>query len=176
MKFIRLDRNNQVNGAGLRCVVWVSGCENYCEECHNPESWDYNYGHNWSYEDYKILTEQMSSPEISGITLTGGDPLAPNNRRDTEAFCHWFKETFPNKTIWLYTGYLFEDVDSYLHDVDVLIDGKYDKVLNPGPGKAKWRGSTNQRVIDVQKSLEKGWIVEYVDFNGKTISENERDQ
>lgn len=88
MKFIRLDRNNQVNGAGLRCVVWVSGCENYCEECHNPESWDYNYGHNWSYEDYKILTEQMSSPEISGITLTGGDPLAPNNRRDTEAFCH----------------------------------------------------------------------------------------
>ena len=84
------------------------------------------------------------------------------------------KQAFPNKTIWMYSGYLFEEIKDYLGAVDVLIDGKYDKTLNPGLGKAKWRGSTNQRVIDVQSSLKEGHIIEYVDFNGKTISENER--
>lgn len=176
MKFIRLDKNNQVNGAGLRCVVWVSGCENYCDECHNPETWDYNFGHIWDTEDQTTLDQQLSSPEISGITLTGGDPMAPKNRDAAATFCAMVKNKYPGKTIWMYTGYLFEDLvgHGWLENVDVLIDGRYKKELNPGPGKAKWRGSTNQRVIDVKESLKQGCIVEYRDFNGKTITENER--
>ena len=176
MKFIRLDKNNQVNGAGLRCVVWVSGCENYCDGCHNPESWDYDLGHIWDVQDQTTLDQQLSSPEISGITLTGGDPMAPKNRDAAAKFCAMVKKQYPEKTIWMYTGYLFEDLvgQGWLENVDVLIDGRYKKELNPGPGKAKWRGSTNQRVIDVKESLKRGCVVEYRDFNGKTITENER--
>lgn len=174
MKFIRLDKNNQVNGAGLRCVVWVSGCENYCPNCHNPETWDYDFGHIWDIQDQTTLDQQLSSPEISGITLTGGDPMAPKNRIAAAEFCAKVKREYPNKTIWMYSGYLFEEIKEYLTDVNVLIDGKYVEALNLGIGKAKWRGSTNQRVIDVQASLKQNKIVEYVDFNGKTISENEK--
>ena len=175
MNFIKIDKNNQVNGVGLRCVVWVSGCENHCDECHNPETWDYNFGHIWDIEDQTTLDQQLQSPEINGITLTGGDPMAPRNRIAAAKFCAELKKHYPTKTIWVYTGHLFEDIKDYLTNVDVLIDGRYDKTKNPGIGKAKWRGSTNQRVIDVQKSLLTNQIIEYRDFNGKTISENERD-
>ena len=169
MKFIRIDRNNQVNGAGLRCVIWVSGCENQCPYCHNPETWDYNCGHNWSAEDQLTLEEQLASDEISGITLTGGDPLSPKNRADTASFCVALKKKYPNKTIWVYTGHLFEEVKDYLKDIDVLIDGPYKDWLNPGIGKVKWRGSTNQRVINVPESLKLNKIVLMKDFAGKII-------
>lgn len=169
MKFIRIDRNNQVNGAGLRCVIWVSGCENQCPYCHNPETWDYNCGHNWSAEDQLILEEQLASDEISGITLTGGDPLSPKNRADTASFCSALKKKYPNKTIWVYTGHLFEEVKDYLKDIDVLIDGPYKYWLNPGIGKVKWRGSTNQRVINVPESLKSNKIILMKDFTGKII-------
>ena len=169
MKFIRIDRNNQVNGAGLRCVIWVSGCENQCPYCHNPETWDYNCGHNWSAEDQLTLEEQLASDEISGITLTGGDPLSPRNRADTALFCAALKKKYPNKTIWVYTGHLFEEVKDYLKDIDVLIDGPYKYWLNPGIGKVKWRGSTNQRVINVPESLKLNKIVLMKDFAGKII-------
>ena len=176
MKFIRIDKNNQVNGAGLRCVIWVSGCENHCDGCHNPETWDYNCGHTWGIEDQNILDKQLSSPEIDGVTITGGDPLAPKNRDALALFCASIKMSYPSKTIWVYTGHQYEELTGHgwLEHVDVLIDGKYNKELNPGPNKIKWRGSTNQRVIDVKESLKCGKIVEYKDFNGKTISENER--
>ena len=169
MKFIRIDRNNQVNGAGLRCVIWVSGCENQCPYCHNPETWDYNCGHDWSAEDQLTLEEQLASDEISGITLTGGDPLSPKNRTDTASFCAALKKKYPNKTIWVYTGHLFEEVKDYLKDIDVLIDGPYKYWLNPGIGKVKWRGSTNQRVINVPESLKLNKIVLMKDFAGKII-------
>ena len=169
MKFIRIDRNNQVNGAGLRCVIWVSGCENQCPYCHNPETWDYNCGHNWSAEDQLTLEEQLASDEISGITLTGGDPLSPKNRADTASFCVALKKKYPNKTIWVYTGHLFEEVKDYLKDIDVLIDGPYKYWLNPGIGKVKWRGSTNQRVINVPESLKLNKIVLMKDFADKII-------
>ena len=169
MKIIRIDKNNQVNGAGLRCVIWVSGCENHCEKCHNPESWDYNAGHYLNNDDTMTLYEQMQSPEISGITLTGGDPMAPRNREDIAKFCAKFKKLYPNKTICMYTGHHFDEVKDYLTDVDVLIDGPYQYWLNPGIGKVKWRGSTNQRVINVQESLKQNKIVLMKDFAGDTI-------
>lgn len=174
MKIIRIDKNNQVNGEGLRCIVWVSGCENYCPGCHNPETWDYEVGHELTLEEYNTIIEQLSSPEISGLTFTGGDPMAPHNRADAAAWFAELKRQFPHKTIWVYSGHLFEEIQQYLKDVDVLIDGKYVAALNPGIGKAKWRGSTNQRVIDIQSSLAQNKIVEWKDFSGETISEIER--
>ena len=176
MNIIRIDKNNQVNGPGLRCVIWVSGCTHHCPECHNPETWDYHYGRPFSGDDFDVIDQQLSSPEISGVTFSGGDPLAPNNRERVQLLCDTIKRLYPKKTIWMYTGFLYEDVKQCLRNVDVLIDGTYVAAKNPGLGKAKWRGSTNQRVIDVQKSLAQDKVVEYVDFNGKTISENERDQ
>lgn len=161
MKIIRIDKNNQVNGDGLRCVVWVSGCENHCPGCHNPETWDYNCGHQITAQESELLFNQLSSPEISGLTFTGGDPLAPRNREDAAKWFAAIKRVFPQKTIWVYTGHLFEEVKQYLTDVDVLIDGKYVAALNPGIGKVLWRGSTNQRIIDVQQSLKQDKIIIY---------------
>lgn len=172
MNIIRIDKNNQVNGAGLRCVVWISGCENRCPQCHNPETWDYKCGHKFVGDDWDIIAQQLSSPEISGVTLTGGDPLAPGNRERVALLCDSLKRAFPNKTIWVYTGHLFEEIKQYLNNVDVLIDGKYDPTKNPGLGKAKWRGSRNQRVIDVKASLARGEIVLWRDWDGTVIDEN----
>ena len=80
MKIIKIDKNNQVNGEGLRCVVWVSGCTHNCEDCHNPETHDYNFGHEITEEEKNIIMEQLLSDEISGVTLTGGDPFFPLNQ------------------------------------------------------------------------------------------------
>lgn len=161
MNIIKIDKNNQVNGDGLRCVLWISGCENHCVGCHNPETWDYHIGHPMGINDYQIIKQQLSSPEISGITLTGGDPLAPLNRAETAELCAALKRDFPTKAIWVYTGHLFEDVRQYCLSIDVLIDGKYIPELNPGIGKVLWRGSTNQRIIDAQESLIQNKVVLY---------------
>lgn len=161
MKIIRIDKNNQVNGDGLRCVIWVSGCENHCPGCHNPETWDYNCGHTITVQESELLFKQLSSPEISGLTFTGGDPLAPHNRADAAKWFAAIRRVFPQKTIWVYTGHLFEEVKQYLTDVDILIDGQYVAALNPGINKVLWRGSTNQRIIDVQQSLKQNKIIIY---------------
>lgn len=174
MKIIRVDKNNQVNGAGLRCVIWVAGCENHCIGCHNPGTWDYQAGHEITQEDWALIKTQLSSAEISGATFTGGDPLAPHNRAATAILCSMLKSQFPTKTIWVYTGHQFQEVRDYLSDIDVLIDGKYEIALNPGSGKLKWRGSSNQRIIDVAASLRSHSVVEYTDFNGQPISKNEK--
>lgn len=172
MKIIRIDKNNQVNGAGLRCVIWISGCENRCTHCHNRETWDYDLGHNLTTEDEDTILKQLSSSEISGITLTGGDPLAPKNRAEVAMFCAWIKKLYPQKTIWCYTGHFFDEVKDFLTDIDVLVDGRF--VIELYSPKLKWRGSSNQRVIDVKQSLAQNKVIDYIDFNGKTIVENER--
>ena len=104
------------------------------------------------------IYSQLNKEEISGITLTGGDPLSPKNRKATQKLCKTIKQKYPNKTIWIYTGHLFDEVKSFITDADVLIDGKYDYKLNRGVGKCLWRGSTNQRIIDIQESLKNNQI------------------
>ena len=126
MKFIRLDKNNQVNGAGLRCVVWISGCENYCDGCHKPESWDYDLGHIWYVQDQTTLDQQLSSPEISGITLTGGDPMAPKNRDAAAKFCAMVKSQHPGKTIWMYTGYTIDTMPRTEVTEEILKNKEHD--------------------------------------------------
>ena len=169
MRYANVIWNDIVSGDGLCVSFYTQGCPHRCPGCHNPETWDYNCGHNWSAEDQCVLEEQLASDEISGITLTGGDPLSPKNRADTASFCAALKKKYPNKTIWVYTGHLFEEVKDYLKDIDVLIDGPYKYWLNPGIGKVKWRGSTNQRVINVPESLKSNKIILMKDFADKII-------
>ena len=167
MNIIRIDKNNQVNGSGLRCVIWVAGCDHNCPFCHNPETWDYNYGHPLTSEDAALIYDQLNKEEIDGITITGGDPLSMRNRDTVGEFCKILKHLYPNKTIWVYTGCKYEELPKYiLSSIDVLVDGPYVNDLNPGVGKLKWRGSSNQRIIDVQKSLKTDRVELALGFNG----------
>lgn len=158
MRIIRIDENNQVNGDGLRCVIWFAGCNHKCPGCHNPETWSFTSGHKMDFKDMVIITDQLQREEISGITLSGGDPLYQAD--DLALFLKQIKLKFPNKDIWCYTGFKYENIAQLkcLEYIDVLIDGPYEQELNPGPGKVLWRGSTNQRIIDINKTRQCGKI------------------
>ena len=161
MRIIRIDKNNQVNGDGLRCVIWFAGCNHQCQGCHNPETWDFNCGHDLNIDDMDVIYDQLERDEISGITLTGGDPIY--QYKELLPFLEQIKLNSPNKTIWCYTGFNYEEIDHLpvMEFIDVLIDGKYISSLNPGINKILWRGSTNQRIIDVQKSLDENSLILY---------------
>lgn len=143
-----------LNGDGLRVVLWVAGCSHCCKECQNPITWDPNGGLLFDEEAKKELFEALDKPYISGITFSGGDPLHSANRLDVRNLMEEIKEKFPNKTIWLYTGDSWENIVHYplLHYVDVLVDGEFK--VEQKDNNLLWKGSKNQRVIDVQKSLK----------------------
>lgn len=149
MNIIRIDKNNQVNGEGLRCVIWCAGCTHACPGCHNPETWNPNQGIPLGDWTLKILDEQLSNPEIAGVTFSGGEVTHPANRDGGTWLMKWIKEHYPTKTIWVYTGYYYDEVKDLemMRYIDVLIDGPYRHDLNPGIGKLLWRGSSNQHII-----------------------------
>ena len=161
MRIIRIDKNNQVNGDGLRCVIWFAGCNHRCPGCHNPETWSFTSGHKIDFKDMATITDQLQRQEISGITLSGGDPLYQED--DLTLFLKQIKQQFPDKDVWCYTGFKYEDVSHMecLNYIDILIDGPYEQELNPGVGKVLWRGSSNQRIIDVKKSKLEDKVVLY---------------
>ena len=148
-----------LNGDGLRVVLWVAGCEHHCKNCQNPETHDPNGGIPFDEKACFELTEALMYEHCVGLTISGGDPLYPNNRHEITTLCEVFKKAFPYKTIWLYTGYTWEQIKDLevIKYVDVLVDGRYIEEL--ADVDYKWAGSTNQRVIDVQKSLELNKIV-----------------
>lgn len=150
-----------LNGEGLRVVLWVSGCEHHCPNCQNPITWDPNDGLLFDDDAVHEIQSLLSKSYISGLTLSGGDPLFPNNRNDIKDFIVYIKNQFPNNTIWMYTGYKWSEIKDLpvMKYIDVIVDGKYIESLRDV--NLPWRGSSNQRVIDVQKSLEKGQIVLY---------------
>lgn len=156
MNIIKIEKNNQINGDGLRCVIWCAGCSHHCPHCHNPETWDPNVGKPVGEWVYKALKEQLDKEEISGVTFSGGEVTYPANREAGTEIMKWIKKNYPNKTIWVYTGFLYEDISDLemMNYIDVLIDGPYVEDLNPGRGKLLWRGSSNQRIIDVKKIRE----------------------
>lgn len=159
MNYIRIDSEDMNNGEGFRVVLWVAGCNHHCLNCHNPETWNEKAGRPFTEETKEELFELLSKDYIDGLTLSGGDPLFPNNREPLTELCKEVKEKFPNKNIWCWTGYLYEQVKDLpiMEYIDVLVDGPYidsqrDITLN-------WRGSPNQRVIDVQKTRKENKIV-----------------
>jgi anaerobic ribonucleoside-triphosphate reductase activating protein len=155
-----------LNGDGLRVVLWVAGCDHCCKECHNSVTWDPDGGILFDDKAKAEIWEQLEKSYISGITFSGGDPLHPANSLDVRMLMKEVKETFPRKTIWLYTGDLWENVRRYLlmQYVDVLVDGEF-HIWEKDP-KLLWKGSKNQRVIDVKKSLAAGEDAEPVLYCG----------
>ena len=162
MNYATITKQDMLNGDGIRAVFWVTGCSHHCKGCHNPETWDENYGQPVTKDTYKELALALEPDYISGVTWSGGDPLYFGNRKELEDLIMFVHDNF-QKTQWLYTGFLWEDIKDLeiMKYIDVLVDGPY--IEEQRDISLKWRGSSNQRVIDVQKSLELNQIVLYCD-------------
>ena len=159
MRYHNITKDDMLNGDGLRVVLWVAGCGHHCDECQNPVTWNPDGGIPFGPADKEELFTELGKSYVSGITFSGGDPLFPSNEPEILTLAKEIRETFPNTTIWLYTGYLWEYVKTreIAQYVDVLVDGEYVKQLRDT--KLYWRGSANQRVIDVPESLSSGKVV-----------------
>lgn len=156
MQYHNITTDDMLNGEGLRVVLWVAGCSHACPGCHNPVTWDPNGGLDFDEDAKKEIFEQLEHSYIHGITYSGGDPLYTGNRAAIAALTREIREKYPKKTQWLYTGYLWEEIkgENAVPFLDVVVDGRY--VEAEKDTLLSWRGSRNQRVIDVQKSLEAG--------------------
>ena len=179
MNYHNITHDDMLNGSGLRVVLWCSGCEHHCKNCQNPQTWDYESGISFDESAKKELFDELEKDYISGVTFSGGDPLASNNLSNIYNLMKEIKSEFPQKTIWLYTGYTWEQImypvvtndfniekratdqmrEQIVSYCDVVVDGEYVDELRDVT--LHWCGSPNQRVIDVQKSLSSGKVVLY---------------
>ena len=159
MRYHNITKDDMLNGDGLRTVLWVAGCSHGCKNCHNPVTWDICGGIPFDEAAKAELFEALEPDYISGITFSGGDPLHLQNRDEVGELIKEVREKFPNKTIWVYTGYSWDEVKDlpYLKLADVLVDGEFVEELKDVT--LHWKGSSNQRVIDVKRTLESGEIV-----------------
>lgn len=171
MKYHDITKDDMKNGDGLRAVLWVSGCGHHCEGCQNPLTWDPEDGLIFDDKAKKELFNILLKPYISGVTFSGGDPLYPSNREEITKLCIEIKEQFPSKTIWLYTGDLWEAIYDYplMKYVDVCVDGEF--ILEKRDVNLMWKGSPNQRVIDVKASLKQDNPMEAVLYCGDYYSD-----
>ena len=179
MNYLKIEHEDVCNGSGLRCTIWLTSCSHMCKGCFNKETWNPNSGILFDESAKQEIFNELSKEYISGITLSGGDPLHENNLSEVLSLVEEIRDLFQNKTIWLYTGYTWEDLIDGIHYpldatwedrvlrksiielCDVLVDGEY--IDDQRDVTLKWRGSSNQRVIDVHKSLEQGKVVLYCD-------------
>ena len=150
MRYMNILDCSIADGSGVRVALYVSGCNHCCEGCHNKESWDCSAGKLFTQEKKEELFKLLDRYYIDGITLTGGDPLIENNLKECTALCKEIKERFPKKTIWLYTGYVYEDVSDLeiMNYVDVVVDGPF--IQEQRDITLPFRGSSNQRIIKVR--------------------------
>lgn len=158
MRYHNITKDDMLNGDGLRVVLWVAGCSHCCKECHNPITWDPNGGLLFDDAARQEVFDELEKDYVSGITFSGGDPLHIANSYDVTELAREIKERYPNKTIWLYTGSLWDEVKhmEIVKYLDVLVDGEFD--IDKKNEALHWKGSENQLVIDVQASLEKGEV------------------
>lgn len=160
MHYNKIRKMDIADGPGVRVSIFMQGCAFNCKECFNPETHDFNGGKEFNDDTINRVLELCNNENIEGLSILGGEPMHPNNIEGTTKLAKSFKEKFPNKNIWAWSGFLFDkdlkdkEVLNYL---DVLVDGQYvDALRDP---KLKWKGSSNQRVIDVKKSLNNGEVV-----------------
>ena len=153
MRYHNTTHDDMLNGDGLRVVLWVAGCDHCCRECQNPVTWDPDGGLLFDDSAKAEIFDQLSKSYISGITFSGGDPLHDANRLDVKNLMCEIKEKFPNKTIWMYTGSDWENIYKLrmMQYIDVVVDGEFKVDLKDQ--KLLWKGSSNQRVIDVKATL-----------------------
>lgn len=159
MRYHNITKDDMLNGDGLRVVLWVSGCSHCCKECQNPITWDPNGGLLFDEEAKQEIFTELAKDYISGITFSGGDPLYFGNRSDVLKLAKEIRTDFPNKTIWMYTGFIWETIETLeiVKYLDVLVDGEF--LIAQKNIQLYWRGSTNQRVIDVVASRASGKVV-----------------
>jgi anaerobic ribonucleoside-triphosphate reductase activating protein len=159
MKYHKIEKDSVANGIGIRCVLWVSGCSVHCKGCQNPQTWSFEHGNIFDVNAIQTICEELKKPYIAGLTLSGGHPLEPENIQECTVLCMYLKERFPEKTIWLYTGWLWEEIShmEIMKYIDVVVDGPY--IEDQKDITLKWRGSRNQRVIDCKQSLANKTIV-----------------
>lgn len=159
MRYHNITKDDMLNGDGLRVVLWVAGCNHCCKECHNPITWDPNGGLEFDAAAKKEIFDELGKSYVSGITFSGGDPLHLNNSYDVTELAKEIKEQFPEKTIWLYTGATWEDICNMelIEYVDVLVDGEFE--CDKKDANLHWKGSSNQRVIDVKETRKTGNLV-----------------
>lgn len=159
MRYHNITTDDMLNGDGLRTVLWVAGCVHRCEGCHNPITWDIDGGLLFDEAAERELFEKLAPDYINGITFSGGDPLHPRNRDEITALAKKVCGRFPEKTIWLYTGYSFEEISGLeiTEYCDVIVDGRF--IKEQLDAKLHWKGSSNQRVIDVRETKRLGKIV-----------------
>lgn len=158
MNYHNITTEDMLNGDGLRTVLWVAGCDHRCPFCQNPETHDPCSGILFDHAAYVELMEDLKKDYISGITFSGGDPLYERNRETVTDIAKEIREQLPEKTIWCYTGYVYEDIKDLeiMNYIDVLVDGRFVQALKDD--KLFWKGSSNQRVIDIPKTRETGKI------------------
>lgn len=157
------------DGEGIRVSIYVSGCHFHCKECHNPEAWDFNYGKKFTEETIEYIMDILRKSYVNGLSLLGGEPLEPSNQAGLLPLLKRVKQELPEKNIWCWTGYNFdtdvlekmyvesEVTKELLSYIDIIVDGQFE--IDNKIADLAFRGSTNQRKIDVQKSLEKGQMV-----------------
>lgn len=163
MKYAKIRKMDISNGEGVRVSLFVQGCSFHCKNCFNQETWDFNGGKEFTTSEIQKIIELANKDYIAGLSVLGGEPLHSNNVDEVFHIVATFKEKFPNKDIWLWTGFKFEDAikDSkrklILCNIDVLIDGQFEE--DKKDITLKWRGSSNQRVIDCKKSLAENKVI-----------------
>ena len=158
MRYNLIRKMDISNGPGVRVSIFMQGCEFHCKNCFNPETWDFKEGKEFTEETIEKVLDLCSKDHIVGLSILGGEPMHPVNIEGTTKLAKAFKEKYPNKKIWAWTGFKFENIKDkeVFKYIDVLVDGQYeDKLHDP---TLKWRGSSNQRVIDIQKTLKSGKI------------------
>lgn len=171
MNYANIKTNDIANGLGVRVSLFVSGCTHHCSGCFNEETWDFSYGKKFTGQTEDDLLKALSLPHIAGLSLLGGEPFEPANQQALLPFLRKVKDRCPEKNIWCYTGYLFDCellkdsrarckyTDDMLSLIDILVDGEF--VQAEKDISLKFRGSKNQRIIDVQKSLKSGSVIIY---------------
>ncbi len=160
MRYNKIRKMDIADGPGVRVSIFMQGCTFNCKQCFNPDTHDFNGGKEFTKDTINRILELGENETVKGLSILGGEPMHPKNIEGTTELAKAFKEKFPNKTVWSWTGYSFDkdlkdkEVSKY---IDVLVDGQYvDELRNP---KLKYCGSSNQRVIDVQKSLKEDKLV-----------------
>jgi anaerobic ribonucleoside-triphosphate reductase activating protein len=169
MYYGTIKKNDIANGEGVRTTLFVSGCRNKCKNCFNPETWSFTYGEPFTEEVAERILATFNSSFVTGMTILGGEPMEAENQRDLLPFLRRVRDAYPTKTIWIYSGFTYEELhdpacrarceatDGILSLIDVLVDGRY--VEEKRNISLRFRGSENQRLIDVPKTIEHGSVI-----------------
>lgn len=164
MRYNLIRKMDISNGPGVRVSIFMQGCAFHCKNCFNPNTWDFNGGQEFNQGTIDEVLDLCKEGHIKGLSILGGEPMHPNNIEATTKLAKAFKEKYPDKSIWAWSGFKFdEDLKDkeVMKYIDVLVDGQYKDELHDF--RLKWRGSSNQRVIDVKESLKEDKVVKFCD-------------